>query len=567
MRPATQTRLQSYVSDRNGRLEGAPYHLDGKVMANVICANNHVWSARVDNLLNAKSWCPECYGNKPKTIQLMQEVAEGRRGKCLSEKYVNNKTHLWWKCMIAEHEPWLATPNNIMSKGSWCPHCVINAGEELTRAAFQEALGGRPFIRTRRAPGLEGRELDGFCAELNIAFEYQGTQHIVQNTFFHTDLAAFESQVARDECKRSLCEKLNIRLFYITCDTPHKNIRLHVRNMLQVAYPEMILSPMTISDTEFYDTIRSSSTKSANQFERIKECIAAKGGQCLSTSYIGHKVPLSIRCKNGHVFQAILGNIVRFDGKTPRFCTVCAGTLPVEELKCEEFATARGYEYLGRERITDADSSKGRWMLRLKCPKAQHIWRCSWDNFKRGHNCGECLKDGTTKKKGKPQLSTEELIVRGERKNSQLVSDNYDGQRTELLWRCTKSNHQFISTIRTLEGRTGCMICKWNEEVRQFGLLVTPMDIYPSRGQQSWEWSCIICGESKINGTKTQISSNKPAWGKTNLHLCRALPPVYIIHQPSVHQKARMWLTFGRHTLLSCTIVRHIAAYLVRLGV
>ncbi|WP_146116144.1 zinc-ribbon domain-containing protein [Paenibacillus sp. AR247] len=45
---------------------------------------------------------------------------------CLSDQYKDNKTNLRWKC--SEGHEWEASPNNIKSKGHWCPKCSKNRG-------------------------------------------------------------------------------------------------------------------------------------------------------------------------------------------------------------------------------------------------------------------------------------------------------------------------------------------------------------------------------------------------------------------------------------------------------
>lgn len=50
----------------------------------------------------------------------MQELAKSRGGKCLSDKYINNRTKLRWQCN--EGHIWKSTPNSIKN-GSWCPIC------------------------------------------------------------------------------------------------------------------------------------------------------------------------------------------------------------------------------------------------------------------------------------------------------------------------------------------------------------------------------------------------------------------------------------------------------------
>jgi len=84
------------------------------------CKFGHQWEATPGNIKRGR-WCLKCSGKKKLTIKEMQEIAESRGGKCLSEKYVNWKTKLLWECKC-EYQ-WEAIPNNI-KRGTWCPKCV-----------------------------------------------------------------------------------------------------------------------------------------------------------------------------------------------------------------------------------------------------------------------------------------------------------------------------------------------------------------------------------------------------------------------------------------------------------
>ena len=58
---------------------------------------------------------------KKLTIELMQQIARDRGGKCLSKEYINARTHLEWMC--AEGHRWKATPDSVKNKSAWCEKC------------------------------------------------------------------------------------------------------------------------------------------------------------------------------------------------------------------------------------------------------------------------------------------------------------------------------------------------------------------------------------------------------------------------------------------------------------
>lgn len=94
-----------------------------------------------------------------------------------------------------------------------------NSKEEKCRDIF-ERLTGRayPTIRPNWLKNPEtGRklELDGFCADLRSAFEYNGKQHYEYPNAFHKTKEDFEKLVKRDEIKLQTCSSHGINLLVI----------------------------------------------------------------------------------------------------------------------------------------------------------------------------------------------------------------------------------------------------------------------------------------------------------------------------------------------------------------
>lgn len=83
-----------------------------------------------------------------------------------------------------------------------------SAGEEATRKWFENRYGktfpkARPeFLRYKRKACLE---LDGYCEELKIAFEYNGKQHYEPSAYFKQDEKSFQYLVESDRWKYRKC--------------------------------------------------------------------------------------------------------------------------------------------------------------------------------------------------------------------------------------------------------------------------------------------------------------------------------------------------------------------------
>jgi len=71
------------------------------------------------------SWCAHCSGRAKLTIKEMRQIAKSRGGKCLSDKYINAYTKLKWQCK--KGHIWETKPNVVKNSGAWCPYCAGSA--------------------------------------------------------------------------------------------------------------------------------------------------------------------------------------------------------------------------------------------------------------------------------------------------------------------------------------------------------------------------------------------------------------------------------------------------------
>jgi hypothetical protein len=84
------------------------------------CAAGHEWLAVANSVLRGQ-WCPECIGTRLGIAEMRRMAAE-HGGKCLSDRYVDNRTHLQWECDKGHR--WWATAGNMRQYDTWCPDCA-----------------------------------------------------------------------------------------------------------------------------------------------------------------------------------------------------------------------------------------------------------------------------------------------------------------------------------------------------------------------------------------------------------------------------------------------------------
>ncbi|WP_179405475.1 hypothetical protein [Burkholderia guangdongensis] len=85
------------------------------------CGRGHEWRAKGANILHGR-WCKRCSADDQRsTLAEAQAVADARGGLCLSDEYVNARSHLVWQCHRGH--VWPANLDNVKNKGRWCPDC------------------------------------------------------------------------------------------------------------------------------------------------------------------------------------------------------------------------------------------------------------------------------------------------------------------------------------------------------------------------------------------------------------------------------------------------------------
>jgi hypothetical protein len=97
------------------------------------CQKGHRWEATPSNVKNNRSWRPFCAHNRRLSIEDMRKLAREQGGRCLSDTYTNQTKKLLWECS-ARHR-WKATPLNI-KRGRWCPVCSRLKGGGNNRLSF-----------------------------------------------------------------------------------------------------------------------------------------------------------------------------------------------------------------------------------------------------------------------------------------------------------------------------------------------------------------------------------------------------------------------------------------------
>src|SRR3989344_9367017 len=245
------------------------------------------------------------------TIEEMQEIAKSRGGKCLSEEYNGSGNNLRWRCEKG-HE-WEATPHNI-KKDKWCPICSTRVGEKICRSYFEAFFKAKfPKKYPTWLKGSKGRnlELDGYCKELGIAFEYQGEQHYKPFHYFNRSFS-LDKIKQHDQFKKQKCLDNNVILIQVPYHTDYKILGRWIEEECKRNGLKPFVASKKINYLQF-------NVYSSKDLEEMQNIAKSRGGLCLSKNYVNVSTDLEWQCKMSHIWWAKPRDI-----KRGAWCLVCA---------------------------------------------------------------------------------------------------------------------------------------------------------------------------------------------------------------------------------------------------
>ena len=425
------------LADKNGGILISEKVSTSKQKLEWQCQNGHQFKARLDHV-HQGSWCFECAHGPRHTIELMRTVAEQRGGKCLKELQRTEAGHsnFLWEC--SEGHQWQALGINVFNKGKWCAQCSTGIGERFTRIAFETIFNRKfshGFFDWLKNPATGRRlQLDGFNAELNIAFEHQGYLHSQTPSFVIGTPA--ENQAFRDQQKRKICKERGVTLIevpevprllpledltnFLVEQLQKQGIKVPVfeepnylpaysvkklqplinlarskgGEVLESAYKgattkhllrcasghQWEATPDTILNAGTWCPVCAGNKLDTPALESVQKIVAEKGGTLISTSIENTRSKIIIECEKGHQFSTQVAYFLR----NKNWCRACSGRFPVTLERAREMAKKHDGECV--EFINQKGSHK-RFLWR--CSNG-HTWEANFDNVQKGKWCAQC---------------------------------------------------------------------------------------------------------------------------------------------------------------------------------
>jgi len=446
----------------------------------------HIIKTTLKRIKNSESkMCKFCYYedilSKPRTgISYIRDLEKKTGYKFVSPKYTSVNEKYLWECQLGHK--WETSARQIKT-GSGCHVCHAknrkNAwfiNEEKTRFIF-ESICKQKFPKK----WIGKKQLDGYCKNLQIAFEYQGIQHFQLTPRFHKTEDQFLSQIRRDEEKRGVCQKMGIYLIEVpyTASSSRENLELFIQKQLEEI---AVKKSGTVDWSQFLGVTQN--------FNKYKKEIRKRDIICLENSYLGSKERYKWKClRCSYEWLARLDVIIR----KKRGCSNCAKNRrrTVEEIK--QFAADTGMIFLSKEYKNS--KTKYKW----KCIKCGHIRHTSSNGAITSPGCEPC-------KLKKYQIPKNNLLDVAKENNIEMMTPSHEYKIVNQIhsWKCQICNYKWtVSGAYILQGH-GCRICflkhkKENyykellktAEERQLTLLSNEYYGYTI----SHEWECNTCNK------------------------------------------------------------------------
>jgi hypothetical protein len=256
-----------------------------------------------------------------------------------------------------------------------CPTCNngILVGQERVRIIFETYFSkdfptARPNWLLNKSTG-KFLELDGYCEELNVAFEFQGRQHDSNITGFY---GRYEKQKERDKLKVQMCVEHNVKLIVIPQPKSY-NPEYFVSDVLESCAKNGL--ELTVNKEQIMEKFKQISQNHETHMP-FRDFVQSKGCTIKSKFFSTLYDDIDFLCADNHeftmsgdMFRKKYGTVYnkKESKRTPVACPTCDELLnvvrkSVETSDCHNLAKTLNIELLSKE---------------YKAQNSNLLWKCS----------------------------------------------------------------------------------------------------------------------------------------------------------------------------------------------
>ncbi len=305
------------------------------------------------------------------TIEDMARIAANRGGMCLSETYVNSLSKLKWECN--QGHQWDSTPRYIKI-GNWCPTCSEEKRRELLLEEMVQIATSRGGMCLSETYVNSLSKLNWECSE---GHQWDSTSSYIKRGTW--------CPICPKEKRRELTLE---KMVQIATSRGGKCLSAKYAGTftkLKWECREGHQWEAVPSSVKNGSWCRICSRNPKGTIDEMAEIAKARGGRCLSDTYINSQTKLQWECSEGHQWKTTPNKV-----KSGRWCPTCHNKtrgdfrkLSIDEM--DQIAADRGGKCISR--IYTNTQTKLLWECRIG-----HQWEAVPASVKKGTWCPECYK-------------------------------------------------------------------------------------------------------------------------------------------------------------------------------
>ncbi len=440
----TTDNIRKVIEEHGGKLlAGEVTNKESLVRARCACGAEQ--NKRAQDVRRRPGSCDSCRGERIRlttltnneNLQTARKIAAERGGRCLTgTELISVTDKIKWECGLGHI--WEACLDSVKTQGTWCPTCNFKFGENLTRALMEAAFGAE--FKAQKPDFLNGLELDGYNADLGLAFEVHGHQHYQYSRMFHRSKADLYAQIERDVIKQLRCHRENVTLVtvpYFILDEGIKAVRPFLAQALETAgfKPPQDITTIEIDMSTIFDM------RSDPKYKDFARIVQERGGSFSDQDYQGRTRPIPVTCEKGHTWNARPYLVIK-----GHWCPHCVNNAVKNLDDIENALKKKGWGL-----IEKPDYKNAHQPLPMQCPSGHPIDR-SWNDWEQGNQgCSICKKLAEARKFSVIMWLRGILV--------DLDDADYQNARQEVEGRCTICSGISKMTIHQWKHIQTCSHC------------------------------------------------------------------------------------------------------------
>ena len=421
---------QALALRRGGKCWSKKY-TNNKKLLDWSCSKGHRWSASLNSVKDSGTWCPWCANEARRlTLQVAQDVASERGGKCLSTRYINHRNHLKWSC--SKGHTWSASLHSVKNRRSWCPHCAIET-RRLSLTVAKDVAAGRGGLCLSSGYANNKKPLKWKCS---TGHTWSASLYAVKDMGSWCPHCVVQAQRLSLKIAQDAAKKRNGKCL----STKYVSNRRHLKWMCSEGH-SWSASLNSVKDKSSWCPHCVADARRLT-LEVAQDLALKRNGACLSEKYVSNRKHLQWSCSHGHQWTASL-NSVKDKGSWCPHCAIEAQRL--SSRVAQDVARAR----FGKCLSTNYTNSRKR--LKWRCSRG-HKWSASLSNVKCKNTwCPHCV--------GNARLSLKVARKVARARGGACLSTKYVNNHRHLIWRCMEGHLWSASLNAVKDKHSWCPEC------------------------------------------------------------------------------------------------------------